>query len=309
MRRMIDSVAGMRTIDVEYLGSMRYIACCLLEGAGPVIIDPGPTVSLAALEAGLGKAGLTLDDLAGILLTHIHLDHAGATGTIIARNPRARVYVHERGARHMVNPERLLSSAQRLYGDEMDTLWGEFRAVPEGNVRALAGGETLELAGRRIEVAYTPGHASHHVSYLDTTSGMAFVGDTAGIRIANNPFVLPVTPPPDIDLEVWETSLRKIEAWRPERLYVTHFGAAEGVDEHLAQFRRRLHRWAESVRRGLASGDTDEQCIAAFTDDVIAQLQADLPADIVPLYQQGGAPGMSWEGLARYWSKRRESEA
>ncbi|MGD8818141.1 MAG: MBL fold metallo-hydrolase, partial [Acidobacteriota bacterium] len=252
---------------------------------------------------------LALDDLAGILLTHIHLDHAGAAGTIVARNPRTRVYVHERGARHMVNPERLLHSAERLYGDQMDALWGEFVAVPEDNVQALLGGETLELAGRRIEVAYTPGHASHHVSYLDTDSGTAFVGDTAGIRIANNPFVLPVTPPPDIDLEVWEASLEKIEAWRPQRLYVTHFGAAEGVDEHLAQFRRRLHRWAESVHRGLASEDTDEQCIAAFTADVMAQLQTDLPADIVPLYQQGGAPDMSWHGLARYWTKKLETEA
>jgi glyoxylase-like metal-dependent hydrolase (beta-lactamase superfamily II) len=309
MRGMIDTVARMRTIDVEYRGSRRYIACCLLEGEDPVIVDPGPAVSLATLEAGLADAGLTLDDLAGILLTHIHLDHAGATGTIVARNPRVRVYVHERGARHMIDPERLLRSAQRLYGDEMDALWGEFLAVPGGNVQALAGGETLELAGRRIEVAYTPGHASHHVSYLDTAGGTAFVGDTAGIRIANNPFVLPVTPPPDIDLEIWEPSLRKIEAWRPERLYVTHFGAAEGVDEHLAQFRRRLHRWAESVRRGLASEQTDEQCVAAFTADVVAQLQADLPADIVPLYQQGGAPEMSWQGLARYWNKRSENEA
>lgn len=308
MRGMIDTIAATRTIDVEYRGTRCYIACCLLEGDGPVIIDPGPTVSLAALEAGLAGAGHVLGDLAGILLTHIHLDHAGATGTIVARNPRVRVYVHERGARHMVNPERLLRSAERLYGDEMDAMWGEFRAVPERNVQVLVGGETLELAGRRIEVAYTPGHASHHVSYLDTSTGTAFVGDTAGIRIANNPFVLPVTPPPDIDLEIWETSLQKIERWRPEHLYVTHFGAAEGVEAHLAQFRARLRQWAESVRGGLASAHGDEQCIEAFTADVLTQLRADLPDDVVPLYQQGAAPEMSWNGLARYWNKRSEAE-
>lgn len=295
------------TIDVEYLGRARYIACALLDGDGPVIVDPGPSVSLDTLEAGLGAAGLVLDDLAGILLTHIHLDHAGAAGTIVRRNPRVTVYVHERGARHLVAPERLLDSARRLYGDRMGELWGEFLAVPPGNVRALAGGEVLEVAGRRLEVAYTPGHASHHVSYLDTSSGTAFVGDTAGIRIADQPFVLPVTPPPDIDLEIWETSLGEIEAWRPERLYVTHFGIATGVAEHLAEFRRRLQGWAAGVREGLAGPATDEECIAAFTTEVIAQLEEELPADVVPLYRQGGAPDMSWQGLARYWRKRSEA--
>lgn len=272
-----------------------------------MIIDPGPTVSLATLEHGLARAGLALDDLAGVLLTHIHLDHAGAAGTIIRRNPRAVVYVHQRGARHMIAPERLLRSAERLYGDEMDAMWGEFLAVPEANVRALMGGETLTVAGRRIEVAYTPGHASHHVSYLDTSTGTAFVGDTAGIRIDGNPFVLPVTPPPDIDLEAWETSLQKIEAWRPECLYVTHFGAAPGVGEHLAQLRRRLHDWSERVRLGLAGSAADPECIDAFTHEVVAELHRDLPGSIVPLYQQGGAPDMSWSGLARYWRKKTEA--
>jgi len=298
---MIDTITGTRTIDVEYLGSERYIACCLLQGDGPVIVDPGPAVSLGKLEAGLSQAGLELEDLAGILLTHIHLDHAGATGTIVARNPRAKVYVHARGARHMVSPERLLRSAERLYGDEMDALWGEFLAVPEANVVALEGGEALQVADRNVEVAYTPGHASHHVSYLDTSTGTAFVGDTTGIRIDGNPFVLPVTPPPDIDLEAWEDSLRKIEAWDPERLYVTHFGAAPGVAGHLEQFRERLEGWATTVQQGMQSNETEAACIASFTDEVVQQLRGSLPDETVPLYQQGGAPEMSWHGLARYW--------
>lgn len=304
---MITTPAGIRTIDVDYLGRGQYIACCLLEGDAPVIIDPGPSVSLSELEAGLSGAGLSLDDLAGVLLTHIHLDHAGAVGTIVKRNPRIDVYVHERGAHHMVDPERLLSSAKRLYGDRMDELWGDFLGVPKDNVRTLSGGETLEFAGRRIEVAYTPGHASHHVSYLDLSTGTAFVGDTAGIRIAGNPFVLPVTPPPDIDLEIWEISLQKIEAWSPERLFVTHFGVAEGVGEHLQQFRRGLRDWATTVREGLASDRTDEECIEAFTAGVIAGLEERLPEETIPLYQLGGAPDMSWDGLARYWKKRSET--
>ncbi|MCH7825319.1 MAG: MBL fold metallo-hydrolase [Acidobacteria bacterium] len=296
-----------QTIDVEYLGMTRYIACCLLEGDGPAIIDPGPTVSLGKLEEGLWRAGLSIDDLGSVLLTHIHLDHAGAAGTIVKRNPRIKVYVHEKGASHMIDPERLLASAEHLYGDQMDVLWGDFLAVPKDNVRALSGGEALEVAGRQLQVAYTPGHAVHHVSYLDTSTGTAYVGDTAGIRIANDPFVLPVTPPPDIDLELWESSLQKIEAWRPERLFVTHFGQADGVEGHLDRFRGHLHDWATAVRRGVESDASDEQCVEEFTASVESRLNESVSADKVPLYLQGGAPSMSWHGLARYWRRTLEA--
>ena len=306
---MTQATLDTHVIDIEYLGKEHYIACGLLVGDDPAIIDPGPTVSLAALERGLSAAGLTIEDLAAILLTHIHLDHAGATGTIVARNPRIKVYVHERGANHMIDPERLLGSASRLYGDQMNDLWGEFRAVPEDNVHVLSGGETLRVGGRAVDVAYTPGHASHHVSYLDTDHGTAFVGDTAGIRIANLPFVLPVTPPPDIDLEVWETSLSKIEAWRPGQLFVTHFGQADGVDEHLAEFRGRLYGWADTVRDGLDSGAEDAACIEEFTAGVVSHLKENLAADQAALYQQGGAPEISWQGLARYCRKKTEASS
>ena len=308
-RTMREAASDIRIIDVEYLGRQQFIACALLEGDGPAIIDPGPTVSLAKLEEGLGRAGISIDDLETVLLTHIHLDHAGATGTIVKRNPRIKVCVHERGARHMIDPSRLLASAELLYGDEMEAMWGDFLAVPQDNVVALSGGETLELAGRRMEVAYTPGHAAHHVSYLDTSTGTAFVGDTAGIRIANMPLVLPVTPPPDIDLEGWDESLRKIEAWTPERLFVTHFGPAEGVDDHLAEFRSGLHDWAQQVRNDLETGADQERSIDEFTDSVVELLEQGLPADHVALYQQGGAPEMSWLGLARYWRKKWETDA
>jgi glyoxylase-like metal-dependent hydrolase (beta-lactamase superfamily II) len=303
---MIHAPTDTMLIDVEYLGRSRYIACALLAGESPVIVDPGPTVSLPVLEKGLRRAGLSIDDLAGILLTHIHLDHAGATGTIVRRNPRITVYVHRRGARHMADPERLLRSAGRLYGDRMDELWGDFLGVPEDNIRALSGGETLSVADRRVEVAYTPGHASHHVSYLDTSNGTAFVGDTAGIRVSDHTFVLPVTPPPDVDLEAWEASLGKIEAWKPERLFVTHFGPAHGVTAHLEQFRRGLAEWAEIVRSDLATGADEQACIETFTEKVLGRLTSELAPDDVPLYQQGGAPAMSWHGLARYWTKKSE---
>ncbi|MCS5703057.1 MAG: MBL fold metallo-hydrolase [Acidobacteria bacterium] len=294
-----------RVIDVGYLGMSQYIACCLLEGEGPAIVDPGPTVSLGKLEEGLQKVGLTLDDLGSILLTHIHLDHAGATGTIVKRNPRIKVYVHEKGVPHMIDPERLLVSVGRLYGEHrMDELFGDFLPVPKENIQSLSGGESLGIADRQLQVAYTPGHAAHHVSFLDTSTGTAFVGDTAGIRIANDPLVLPVTPPPDIDLEIWESSLQKIEGWKPERLFVTHFGQAEGVEEHLTRFRENLHQWATAVRRGVESNATDEECLEEFTAAVDSRLKERLSANKVALYQQGGAPWMSWPGLARYWRKK-----
>jgi len=293
-------------IDVEYLGKSNYIACCLLAGDRPVIIDPGPAVSLGTLEEGLARFGLKLTDLHGILLTHIHLDHAGATGSIVARNPKMKVYVHERGAPHMIDPTRLLRSAKRLYGNQMDAMWGEFLPIPLESVRVLKGGEVLEVAGRHVDVAYTPGHASHHVSYLDTANGTVFVGDTAGIRIANNPHVLPVTPPPDIDLEAWEESLQRIERWKPTQLFVTHFGPATGVGAHLAQHREQLHRWAETVRAGVESDATDEECIEEFTRGVVADLEEHVSAEEVAVYRHGAGPEMSWNGLARYWRKKSE---
>jgi len=291
-------------IDVEYLGRSRYIGCALLEDDLPAIIDPGPAVSLDGLERGLEEAGLGLGDLAAILLTHIHLDHAGATGSIVQRNPGIRVHVHERGARHLADPSRLLTSARRLYGEEMDRLWGEFLPVPEENLEPLSGGEVLQVAGRDMEVAYTPGHASHHVGYFDPTTRIAFVGDTAGIRIAGVNFVLPVTPPPDIDLEAWDESQRQIEAWHPERLFVTHFGPGDHAQAHLAEHRERLSRWADSVRRGLDGNETEARAIERFVGEVEEELARHLSPGQAELYRQGGAPEMSWHGLARYWRKR-----
>jgi glyoxylase-like metal-dependent hydrolase (beta-lactamase superfamily II) len=294
-------------VDVEYLGNEYYIACAVLEGAdGIALIDPGPAVSLPGLERGLAHGGYNLDDVTDLLLTHIHLDHAGGTGTLVKRNPNIRVYVHERGARHMINPDRLLASAKRIYGDQMDAMWGEFLPVPEENVEVLTGGEELSSGGRALAVAYTPGHASHHVSYFDATTGIAYVGDTAGIRIANEPVTLPVTPPPDIDLEAWEESLQKIEAWSPERLFVTHFGADDNVAGTLDQLRTRLMQWSLYVRRGMQSGSPPEECTKAFIKWVVEDLEQNLSPDKVPVYQVSSMPEMSWHGLARYWRKKEE---
>ena len=212
-------------IDLQFRGSPRVIATALLSGPdGVTLIDPGPTSCLPALEAGLRERGLSLRDVRTLLLTHIHLDHAGAAGTILERVPAIRVYVHEIGAPHMVDPARLLASATRLWGDQMDALWGAFLPVPQSQVTALAGGERLAIAGRSLQVAYTPGHAKHHVSFLDEQTGMAYVGDTGGIRIVGD-YLLAPTPAPDINIEAWLQSLDRIDAWQPVSLFLAHFGA------------------------------------------------------------------------------------
>jgi glyoxylase-like metal-dependent hydrolase (beta-lactamase superfamily II) len=292
-------------IDVEYLGNLRVIAACLVEGQGGVaIVDPGPTSALATLRKKLDQLGLGVKGVDTILLTHIHLDHAGATGTLVRENPRIRVYVHERGAKHMIDPAKLLDSARRLYADEMDRLWGEFLPVPAENVCALAGGERLSIGGRQLEVVYTPGHASHHVSYFDTASGLAFVGDTAGIRIANAPTIMPLTPPPDIDPEAWAKSWELIQERQPERIFLTHFGVADHIGEHLEELRERLEEWSVAVRESLDDGQTDAERAVQFTQQVTAKLKRSMSEQDVDRFARAAALDFCWSGLARYWRKR-----
>jgi glyoxylase-like metal-dependent hydrolase (beta-lactamase superfamily II) len=208
----------MRGIDVRHQGVEKVICCWQV---GDVLIDPGPEISLETLLAALDG-----ERPRALLLTHIHFDHAGATGALLRRWPDLPVYVHERGAPHLVDPSRLVASAGRLYGGEegLKALWGEVVPVPEGNLRVLKGGETGIEGAFRVE--YTPGHASHHVSYFHEPSGYAFVGDMGGARIPPHAFTIAPTPPPDIDVAAWERSIQAIKAWEPQAIGVTHFGEA-----------------------------------------------------------------------------------
>jgi glyoxylase-like metal-dependent hydrolase (beta-lactamase superfamily II) len=276
-----------RAIDVHHLGRDRVICAHEIDG---LIVDPGPTTGLDALLAGLGDG-----EPRALLLTHIHLDHAGASGSLVERFPGLTVYVHERGAPHLVDPERLLRSARQLYGDEMERLWGEVRPVPEASVRALSGGETIEGS---IRVEYTPGHASHHVSYLREATGEAFVGDVAGVRIPPLDHVLPPTPPPDIDVEAWEGSLRVLEGWAPTALRLTHFGRVDAVEAHLGRMRVELAHQAELAR---AHGED------AFVAAVEAHVrEAAGEEGIAERYLQAAPAGQLYLGLERYWRKRAE---
>jgi glyoxylase-like metal-dependent hydrolase (beta-lactamase superfamily II) len=279
----------MRVIDVMHLGRPHVIGCWDVDGA---LVDPGPESSMETLLAALGDA-----QPRALLLTHIHLDHAAATGALVRRWPELEVYVHERGAPHLVDPSKLLASASRLYGDAMERLWGEIVPVPEANVRPLAGGE--QVLGTRV--AYTPGHASHHVCYLHEESGTAFVGDVAAVSIPETNLIVPPTPPPDIDIELWEESVGIVETWAPQRLALTHFGAIEDPAPHLARVRERLREEAQLARE-LNEDDYErrhrERVAAAASDPNAA---AELIQCVPPEYQ--------WRGLDRYWRKREERMA
>jgi glyoxylase-like metal-dependent hydrolase (beta-lactamase superfamily II) len=274
-----------RPIDVLHLGRDRVICAYEIDG---VIVDPGPASSVDTLIDRLGPTEPRV-----LLLTHIHLDHAGATGVLCKRYPKLKVYVHEVGAPHLIDPSKLLKSAGRLYGDDMWELWGEVAPVPEERITALGGGETVE----GFRVAYTPGHATHHVSYLHEDSGEAFVGDVAGVRVPPFDHTIAPTPPPDIDVEAWLDSLHTLASWNPQTLGLTHFGQVTEVTEHLHRMRCALVESAERARM------KDEETFIARMEQEL--LEATDRAT-VEAYEQAAPPNQLYMGLERYWRKRAE---
>jgi glyoxylase-like metal-dependent hydrolase (beta-lactamase superfamily II) len=277
-----------RDIDVLHTGVPRVICCRQIDDA---LVDPGPESTVKTLMAELGDWRP-----AKILLTHIHLDHAGAAGALVRRWPDAEVWVHERGAQHMLDPSRLLASAQRLWGEDTKRLWGDMAPVPQPNLRVLSGGE--RLAPWRVE--HTPGHASHHVSYLHEPTGTALIGDVGGARIADGPVLSP-TPPPDIDLEAWHESLRLVAGWEPARIGITHFGTWADVGEHLEAMHESLDRWAQISRR-----TSDAEYVAAIEGEMRAKTSDPRVAEA---YTLGMPPHILWAGWARYWAKKEQGAA
>jgi glyoxylase-like metal-dependent hydrolase (beta-lactamase superfamily II) len=279
-------------IDLRHLGAERIIGAYLLDtDDGPALFDCGPASCIGTLTAGLRERGLELRDVRHLLLSHIHLDHAGAAGVLVREHPDLQVHVSEIGAPHLVDPERLERSARRLYGDVFDSLWGELAPVPEGNVHVV-GDRVLGL-----ECFPSPGHASHHVSYL-AGDGTLYAGDAAGVRIQPHATVVPPTPPPEFDPEAWRRTLDEIERRAPERLALIHFGLADDVAGHLGQLRRRLADWVERVGRGM----TEEEFTESACEDVSADGEAAVEEYVraMPFWQ-------SFAGLKRYWDKQREA--
>lgn len=298
--------SGTDYIDLNFLGNPEIIATVVLQGgSGVALIDPGPSTTLGNLRAALERKGVAVADVRQLLLTHIHLDHAGVTGTLVRENPAIEVFVHARGAPHMIDPSKLLASAGRLYAGDMERLWGDFLPVPADRIRVLEGGERITAAGRELQVAYTPGHASHHVSFFDASSRIAFVGDTAGIRRGDGSYILPPTPPPDIDLDAWRTSEDRILAWDPDTLFLTHFGPFRGARLHFQEMMDRLGVWSGIVRRLLGDPALDDAGRErAFVEEALLDLRRKVGDQEADKYNRAGRLDYSWQGLSRYWKKR-----
>jgi glyoxylase-like metal-dependent hydrolase (beta-lactamase superfamily II) len=275
-----------RAIDVMHLGRDRVICAYDVGGA---IVDPGPTTSVENLIDALEG-----EEPRALMLTHIHLDHAGTAGVLCRRFPQLLVYVHESGAPHLADPTKLLESAERLYGEDMERLWGEVAPVPEERIRPLSGGEEVE----GFKVAYTPGHASHHVSYLHVDTGDVYVGDTAGVRIPPYEHTVAPTPPPDIDIEAWLDSLHVIARWNPIALCLTHFGRVTDVEDQLHRVRTSLVEHADIARRG---GEED------FVRAMDREVRDATDAEAAERFTQAVPPEQAFQGLERYWRKRAEA--
>lgn len=271
-----------REIDVLFQGQPHAVCCHQIDG---YLVDPGPESSVGTLLQALGD-----ERPAGVLLTHIHLDHAGATGALVERWPDLPVWVHAKGARHVVDPSKLVASATRIYGDAMERLWGRIVPVPEANVRVLdEGGDVAPPEG--FDWAYTPGHAVHHVAYFHRESEIAFTGDVAGVKVGDGP-VLPPTPPPDIDVEAWRDSIVTIGAWKPARLAVTHFGTHGEVQAHFGLLLGELKRLATLAQLG------DEAAFEAAVRRMLDGLAEERA------YLAAMPPETLYAGLARYWKNR-----
>jgi glyoxylase-like metal-dependent hydrolase (beta-lactamase superfamily II) len=274
-------------LDLHHEGAERVIGVYLVETEdGLALQDCGPSTCIVALKTQLAERGLVLADLRHLLLSHIHLDHAGAAGTLVREHPGLQVHVSEIGAPHLVDPSRLELSARRLYGDDFDRLWGELAPVPEENVHVV-GSSVLGL-----EYFASPGHASHHVCYVDG-AGTLYAGDAAGVRIMPDRHILPVAPPPEVDLEAWERTIDELELRAPQRLALIHFGVVDQPHDHLRRLRRQLRLWGQRVRQGM-----DEE-------EFVAAARADLEEDVgdAPYYERAAPFWQSYLGLRRYWDK------
>jgi glyoxylase-like metal-dependent hydrolase (beta-lactamase superfamily II) len=295
-------------LDLNFMGAEHVIASFLLLGGdgSAAIVETGPTTCLEPLMDGVGAHGVSPEDVHQVFLTHIHLDHAGASGHLAGLLPNATFYVHEVGYPHMVDPSKLLKSAARIYGERMDELWGEALPVPEDRLEILRGGEELETAGGALTAHYTPGHAYHHLAYLEPESGALFAGDVAGIRLPGQAYVRPPTPPPEIDVEAWTQSIERIREIEPQSLLPTHFGRFDDVERHLAELEQRLQDWLLFVEERMDRGDERDE----IADELKVRGDAEMlaegagPEDSGSYDLAGDYPTLV-DGLMRYVSKRR----
>jgi glyoxylase-like metal-dependent hydrolase (beta-lactamase superfamily II) len=300
---------GFWQIDLGFQDRAGVIAAYLLAGDDQVaLIESGPSSCRANLEAGLAQAGFTTGALTHVLVTHIHLDHAGAAGPLAAENPNLTVVVHPFGAPHMIDPSKLVSSATRIYGERMDELWGEFAPIPEAQLHVPLDGEVLKVAGRRLLAAFTPGHAHHHIAFVDLGSGDAFTGDVGGIRMTGTDYVCAPTPPPDLAPDLWRASIERLRAMNLSAVYLTHFGGYTDVDKHLTDLEASLDQFLATGERELDAGTQPDDLTAILHAEMEAGLGEVHPGTLVNL--EWATPSyMATLGLVRWHRKLRESQS
>ncbi len=270
-----------------------------------VILDPGPASMTEALLAGIREVGFDPEAVTHLLVTHVHLDHAGAVGSLVRRLPMAHVYAHSKGAPHLLDSSKVMASASRVFGEQMNLLWGEIEPTPQERLQIVEGGGILELAGRCLEVYYAPGHAVHHIIFFDPHTGELFAGDAAGIRLKGINYVRPSTPPPDLDLEAWSESIDLMKRLHPSVLYIGHFGVVRNPAQHLDQLREKLFAWGDYVLRAMLEGQEE----AEIAGKLFAQLQPELlEAAIDPSLLERKDITTNYpmvvRGYMRYWRKR-----
>lgn len=296
------------TIDLNFMGTEQVIASFLLLGDdAAALVETGPTTCLERLMGGLEEHGVAPEDVSQVFPTHVHLDHAGASGNLAELLPNATFYVHEIGYPHLVDPSKLLKSATRIYGDRMEELWGEVLPVPEDRLKSLEGGEEIETVGGTLSAHYTPGHAYHHLAYLEKESGTLFAGDVAGIRLPGQSYVRPPTPPPEIDVDAWMHSIVAVRKIDPQSLCLTHYGCYEDVERHLGELEQRLQDWLLFVQQRMNDGAEREE----IAYELKAKGDAEMLAEGAGLeesehYDLAGNYEMLVDGLMRYVSKQQK---
>jgi glyoxylase-like metal-dependent hydrolase (beta-lactamase superfamily II) len=294
-------------LDLEFQGRPGVVAAYLITSPqGHTLVETGPGSTLPALERAVAAAGVRLEEITQLAVTHIHLDHAGAAGSLLRRLPEARLYVHPVGAPHMIDPSKLLASATRIYGDRMDLLWGAFEPCPADRVILLEDGAELRCGARTLRALHTPGHASHHIAFHDPERGTLFTGDVAGVRLQGSSYVRPPTPPPDIDVEAWRDSVDRIRATRPRALDLTHFGRFADPARHLDELLIRLDAWVKWTADQLAAGVDPVKMMPELALIADAELIAEGIADssLVEAYELATPTPMTVNGIVRYLTRR-----
>jgi glyoxylase-like metal-dependent hydrolase (beta-lactamase superfamily II) len=309
MTQTYQAADGITGVDTRMAGKTSITSAYLLHGGEPALVETGPTTSAETVTAGLDAIGLSGDDLAHIVVTHIHLDHAGGVGTLARQFPRATVWVHERGAPHLANPAKLVASATRVYGEErLARLFGPVDPVPSDRLRAVSDGAHIALGDRQLEVMYTPGHASHHIALVDSRSGAVFTGDALGIHLPDDRVLRPATPPPDIDVEAGLQSIDRIRERARSLLLFSHFGPVAEVDELCAIAASRLRKWAGVVRDALRDTDDLDRVAELLARRTASEFEGVDSVD-PSRYDLLSDMRMNAAGLVRYWKKRGEAEA